>query len=115
MALEFDADFDGYFDASFGHGVSATYTPSGGSATTIKVIIEDEYLSVDGLTVGVEGSTPVAYCKTKDVSSAAHGDTLAFAAQTTKSGTQFKGAVTYEVVGVQPDATGITALVLEQQ
>ena len=43
MALEFDADFDGYFDASFGHGVSATYTPSGGSATTIKVIIEDEY------------------------------------------------------------------------
>ena len=61
MALEFDADFDGYFDDSYGHGVSATYTVSGGSATTIKVILEDEYLSVDGLTVGVESSTPVAY------------------------------------------------------
>ena len=64
MALEFDADFDAT-DDSYGHGVSATYTPSGGSASTIKVILEDEYLSVDGLTVGVEGSTPVAYCKTK--------------------------------------------------
>ena len=41
MALEFDADFDGYFDNSYGHGVSATYTVSGGSATTIKVILED--------------------------------------------------------------------------
>ena len=68
-----------------------------------------------GLSLDVEGSQPIAYCKTSDVSSASHGDTLAFAAPTTKSGTQFKGAVTYEVVGVQPDATGITALVLEQQ
>ena len=28
MALEFDADFNGYFDDSYGHGVSATYTVS---------------------------------------------------------------------------------------
>tara|TARA_B100001248_G_C27398014_1_gene467224 strand:+ start:5975 stop:6322 length:348 start_codon:yes stop_codon:yes gene_type:complete len=115
MALEFDADFDGYFDASFGHGVSATYTPSGGSASTIKVILEDEYLSVDGLTVGVEGSTPVAYCKTKDVSSASHGDSLAFSAQTDLDGNTIKSAKTYSVVNVQPDNTGITALILQEQ
>ena len=115
MALEFDADFDGYFDDSYGHGVSATYTPSGGSGSTIKVILEDEYLSVDGLTVGVEGSTPVAYCKTKDVSSASHGDTLAFAAQTDLDGNTLKSARTYSVVNVQPDNTGITALILQEQ
>ena len=115
MALEFDADFDGYFDNSYGHGVAATYTVSGGSATTIKVILEDEYLSVDGLTVGVEGSTPVAYCKTKDVSSASHGDTLAFSAQTDLDGNTLKGAKTYSVVNVQPDNTGITALILQEQ
>ena len=115
MALEFDADLDGYLDTDYGHGISATYTVSGGSPATIKVILEDEFLAMGGLSVDVEASQPIAYCKTSDVSNAGHGDTLAFAAQTTKSGTQFKGAVTYEVVGVQPDATGITALVLEQQ
>jgi hypothetical protein len=115
MSLEFDSDLDGYLDADFGHGISATYTPSGGSASTIKVILDDEYLSMIGLSVDVEGSQPIAYCKTSDVSSAAHGDTLAFAAQTTLSNTQFKAATTYNVVGVQPDGTGITALTLEQQ
>ena len=80
-----------------------------------QVILEDEYLSVDGLTVGVEGSTPVAYCKTKDVSSASHGDTLAFAAQTDLDGNTLKGAKTYSVVNVQPDNTGITALILQEQ
>ena len=115
MSLEFDADFDGYFDSSYGHGVSATYTVSGGSAATIKVILEDEYLSVDGLSVGVESSTPVAYCKTKDVSSAGHGDTLAFAAMTDLDGNTIKGAKTYSVVNVQPDNTGITALILQAQ
>jgi len=115
MALEFDSDFDGYFDSSFGHGVSATYTPSGGSASTIKVILEDEYLSVDGLSVGVESSTPVAYCKTKDVSSASHGDSLVFSAQTDLDGNTIKSAKTYSVVNVQPDNTGVTVLILQEQ
>ena len=115
MALEFDSDFDGYFDSSFGHGVSATYTPSGGSALTIKVILEDEYLSVDGLSVGVESSTPVAYCKTKDVSSASHGDSLVFSAQTDLDGNTIKSAKTYSVVNVQPDNTGVTVLILQEQ
>ena len=115
MALEFDADFDSYFDDSYGHGVQATYTPSGSSASTIKVILEDEYLSVDGLTVGVEGSTSVAYCKTKDESAASHGDTLAFAAITDLDGNTLKAAKTYAVINVQPDNTGITVLILQEQ
>ena len=115
MALEFDADFAGYFDADFGHGVSATYTRTGQSATTIKVILEDEFVAMGGLSVDVEGSSPIAFCRTTDVPNAAHGDTLAFAALTTKSDTQIKAATTYEVVGVEPDGTGITALTLEQQ
>ena len=63
----------------------------------------------------MDGNTPVAYCKTKDVSSAAHGDTLAFAAQTDLDGNTIKGAKTYSVVNVQPDNTGVTALILQEQ
>ena len=74
-----------------------------------------EYLSVDGLTVGVESSTPVAYCKTKDVSSASHGDSLAFSAQTDLDGNTIKSAKTYSVVNVQPDNTGVTVLILQEQ
>lgn len=115
MALEFDSDFAGYFDADFGHGIQATYTPSGGSASTIKVILEEDYFSVPGLSVDVEGSQPIAYCRTTDVASAAQGDTLAFAARITKTGTQIRGATTFKVVSVQPDNTGITILILEEQ
>ncbi|BCV06843.1 MAG: hypothetical protein CM15mV144_370 [Caudoviricetes sp.] len=85
MALEFDSDFAGYFDADFGHGIQATYTPSGGSASTIKVILEKDYFSVPGLSVDVEGSQPIAYCRTTDVASE-RKEHSAFAARITKSG-----------------------------
>ena len=45
----------------------------------------------------------------------ANTSSLAIAALTTKSDTQIKAATTYEVVGVEPDGTGITALTLEKQ
>ena len=35
MSMEFDRDFDGYLDADYGHGIALTYTPTGGSASSI--------------------------------------------------------------------------------
>lgn len=85
-------------------GVSATYTADGGSPTTITVIFDKEYVGVDANgQVSVESNNPMVICKASDVSDADHAATLAI------SGT------TYNVVGVQPDGTGFTILMLEKQ
>jgi hypothetical protein len=47
MSMEFDRDFDGYFDADFGHGITITYTPAGGSASSINAILNQEYVDID--------------------------------------------------------------------
>ena len=82
--------------------------------TTIKVIIEDEYLSVDGLTVGVEGIYQSHIVKLK----MHHQQTwryISFCSKTDLDGNTIKGAKTYSVVNVQPDNTGVTALILQEQ
>ena len=114
MSLEFDADFDGYFDV-LGHGVSCTFTPTGGSAATVKVILDQEYFAVSGESVDVQSSQPVVYGKAKDLRNAVFGDALAFSAITDLDGNTIKNATNYKVVSVQPDHTGVVALVLEEQ
>jgi len=114
MGLEFDADFDGYFDADYGHGISCTYTPDGGSATTIKVILDQEYLEVDGATVGVNSSNPIVYGKAKDLRNAAYGDQLDFAAITDLDGNTIKAAASYKITSVQPDNYGMVVLALTE-
>lgn len=50
---------------------------------------------------GVEDMHPLLHCRTADVSTLAHGD----------SGTVV--GVAYSIVGIQPDGTGMTVLLLE--
>ena len=69
MSLEFDSDFDGYFDALYGHGEVCTFTPQGGAAVSIKVILDQEYFEVPGESVGVNSSQPIVYGKAKDLKS----------------------------------------------
>ena len=114
MSLEFDSDFDGYLDV-IGHGVSCTYTPAGGSPVTIKVILDQEYYEIPGDTVSFNGSQPIVQGKAKDLSNGAFGDQLAFAAITDLSGNTIKNAATYKIVSLQPDNTGMVAVVLEEQ
>ena len=83
--------------------VNATYTPQGGSASTITGIFDEEYQLIDAGSVGVSGSTPVFECASSSVPAAAPGDTLVV------------NAVTFLVVEVQPDGTGVTVLILEKQ
>lgn len=112
MSLEFDSDFDGYFDALYGHGESCTFTPEGGASVTIKVILDQEYFEVPGDTVGVNSTTPVVYGKAKDLKAAKYGDQLNFAAIKDLSGNTIKNATVYKVTGVQPDNTGLIVLTL---
>lgn len=114
MALEFDSDFDGYFDTD-AHAVACTYTPDGGSAASINVILDQEYLEIDEGTVGVNSTNPLAYGKAKDLKNAANGDTMAFAALKDLSGNTIKDAATYKIRDVQPDNHGIVMVVLEEQ
>ena len=84
--------------------VDGTYTPQGGGPSTIKVVFENQYQSIEMLSegVGVESTGPAATCKTSDVSTAKHGDTLAISGKI------------YYINGVQPDGTGLTRLLLSE-
>jgi hypothetical protein len=84
-------------------GVDATYTPDGGSPSTIKTIFLNEYYSVDAGSVGMEMSQPIAVIRTADAPNLAHNDTFVIS------------AVTYKAVNVRPDGTGMTEVALEEQ
>jgi hypothetical protein len=86
-------------------GVVASYTPAGGSsASEINVIFDSGYFAV-GLdaVVPIESGQLRAVARTADLPNVSHGATLVIA------------GVTYKVRGNQPDGTGMTTLVLEQQ
>lgn len=62
--------------------------------------LNNEFVAVGSGTVQAEDSHPVLYAPTSMVSMAKRGDEIIVAGST------------YEVVGVQPDGTGVTVLVL---
>lgn len=83
-------------------GVAATFTPVGGTASSITVIFDNAYEAVDvggGSTFAV--TQPRVTARTADVSGATEGATLAI------------GGVTYTIRVVMPDGTGITEMMLE--
>lgn len=76
--------------------VAVVYTPSGGSATTINVIFDNETIPVDtGGFVPVHEERPRVTCRTQDVQSIGEGDSF------TISGVSFTVRVwTHDGVGV---------------
>lgn len=115
MSIEFDRDFNGYFDADFGHGTSLTYTPSGGSAVSIKGILNQEYIDINTGGLPMQGFQPVAHVKTTDVINVSFGDVLAAPAITNLDGTTIKAAATYKIINFEHDNVGVTQLILEEQ
>ena len=101
MGLESSSDLAGFFDTD-SHGSSASITIDG-SASTIDVIFNREYYEISGEEVGVQSSQPVFYCQSSDVASVEQGDTIEV------------DSVTYNIVSVQPDFTGVTVLIGETQ
>lgn len=101
MAVETDDDRS-YLLADW--GVSATYTPTGGSASTITGIFDNDIQEVDaGGTATFAVEIPRFLCRTTDTSSAAEGDAIVI------------DSVTYSVLTVIRDGQGMTELRLEQQ
>ncbi len=101
MAVEGDTERALFFDSDE-FGTTGTYTPSGGSSSSILGIFDNDYMSADiGTNIGVGTSNPSFICRTADVASAANGDALVV------------NSVTYTVRNVEDDGTGITTLMLE--
>ena len=107
MGVESASDLSDFF-LTDDFGIAATYTPDGGSASTINVLFDNPFNSVplDGER-DVESNTPTALAVSSDVSSVAHGDAIVI------------NSITYHIVGVQKDSgsgyQGTTLLVLEKQ
>lgn len=103
MAVE-TADDRAIFVSVDDFGISATYTPAGGSAVTISGIFDEDFIEVDaGGGVGVAMQQPRFLCRTADVSAARDGDTM------------LVQGYNYNIRIVQDDGTGMTTLILEKQ
>lgn len=102
MAVETATELAIFFEAD-DFAVAATYTPVGGASSTVNGIFDNEFFEADaGGFVAVATQQPRFVCKTSDVASAAEGDAL------------IVNAVNYTIRIVQPDGTGTTTLVLEE-
>lgn len=96
----FTEDLTPFFDTVNGFAETVTYQGS----SQIDVIFDDAFVNVGvGQLGGVESRKPACLAREADVPNVAHGHTVK------------RGAVTYHVIGVEPDGTGVTLLVLEKQ
>tara|TARA_R100000388_G_C7216576_1_gene146476 strand:- start:610 stop:918 length:309 start_codon:yes stop_codon:yes gene_type:complete len=100
MAVE-DGDVRSIYFNTDEFGVSATVTPSGGSASTINVIFDkpDETLGLGE--AGITSHRPRITCRSADISSLAHGDSVVV------------NSTNYTIAEILKDGTGITEIFLE--
>jgi hypothetical protein len=134
MPLESAADFNSYVDTTTGHGVTATffetqatlwdartglidswYDIDSGDSYSIKIIIDQEYFSITGGTVPVDGYQPRAILKATDVPYISQGDRLLVNAITTNKGNTLVPETTFTIQTVEPDNTGFVQVVLEEE
>lgn len=102
MAVETATELEIFFSAD-DFGVTATYTPLGGSSSNVKGIYDHEFYEAEaGGSVTVAIEQPRFVCRTSDVQNAAEGDALVI------------NSVDYTIRVVQDDGTGVTVLVLEE-
>ncbi len=85
-------------------GVACSYTPVGGDAKTITVILDNEYFAADGSgsSVAFAMRQPKVLCRTADLTGVAENGLM------TIEGDDFTIRV------VMPDGTGMTELMLEE-
>jgi hypothetical protein len=134
MPLESAADFNSYVDTTTGNGVTATFFEvqsslwdarqglidtwfdiDSGDAYTIKLIIDQEYFSIDTGSVSVEGFQPKAFIKHSDVPYISQNDKIIIDAITTNNNSTLVPETTFLVKNVKPDNVGMVEVVLEEQ
>ena len=111
--LETEEDMAAYLDINAGHGLQATYINSNNQSAVINIILNNEFLEADD-GVGIQGTQPMAYCRSIDLPSIAHGNELQVTAVKDVDGNILSPAQNYTVVSIQSDRTGFTALELEK-
>lgn len=73
------------------------------NAATIRGIFDNEFIALlEREGIGVEGAGPQCLFKTSDVSTAIHGDTMTIE------------SIVYNIIGIQPDGTGLTRILLSE-
>jgi hypothetical protein len=72
------------------------------NAATIQGIFDDEFTSGAADGVGIETTVAQVLVKTSDVASAAQGETMTI------------NSVDYNIIGIQPDGTGLTLILLSR-
>lgn len=92
------SDLTGFFNESE-FASAAQFSHAAGAAVAISVIFDTDFLA----SLGIETNKPTALCKSSDVASAVHGDTMVI------------GSTTYKIIGIQPDGTGITIVILSKE
>lgn len=84
-------------------GTAATYTPVGGSASTVNGIFDNDIVEVDaGGNIPMAIRQPRFLCRTQDIADAVEGDALVV------------NSTNYTIRVVDHDGTGMTTLVLER-
>ena len=99
--MAFTEDLAPYFnDEDFAE--VATWTPTGGSPTSVNVIFDDEYVEIDSGQVGISGSRPMALCPVSAVPAIAEDEPFDI------------GGVNYKVAESKPDGTGLMIIILKK-
>jgi hypothetical protein len=91
------SDLDETFFDNEEFAVDITY-----NAGTIQGIFDDEFASAVEGEMGIESTVPQVQVKSADVSSATHGELMTI------------NSVVYKIIGIQPDGTGMTLLLLSK-
>ena len=71
-------------------------------ATTIQGIFDDEFSSAVQGEMGIESTVPQVLVKTSDVPNVAHNEAMTI------------NSVVYKIIGIQPDGTGMTLILLSE-
>ncbi len=89
-------DLDIFFNSNE-FAVDVTYL-----AATIQGIFDAPFKSAVAGEMGIESTLPQVLVKTSDVASAVHGQTMTI------------NSVVYQIIGIQPDGTGMTSILLSE-
>ncbi len=99
--MAFAEDFSTFFNVD-GFGVEFIFTPNVGAAITTIGIFDNAYFAAPGGEVDVAGSQPQLVYQTSAIS-----DPPVYGEKITVNGND------YTIVGIHPDGTGTTTLMLE--
>jgi hypothetical protein len=99
--MAFAEDFSVFFDVDNGFAIDFTYIPKIGAEIAAKGIFDDAYFDASGAEVAIAGSQPRLVYTSAAFATPEYGEAIRI------------DSTNYTIVGIQPDGTGNTTLILE--